>query len=106
MITNELKVTNKHIATYLNTNIDLRNHFQLYEEFANNNGTNIPMTIIAPKHIIDNNTNNDKNMNTNTSTNVIVIAYGAYGAHIPMHYSPEHHELLERGFILVFAHIR
>lgn len=44
--------------------------------------------------------------NRNDNTIYTVHRYGAYGMHMPIDYHPGHACMLERGWVLAFAHVR
>lgn len=57
---------------------------------------NIPLTLIY----------DNKSFNSNAPNKTLLSAYGSYGKCLPLHYRPFYRLLLERGWVLAFAHVR
>ncbi|KAG5189316.1 hypothetical protein JKP88DRAFT_353149 [Tribonema minus] len=47
-----------------------------------------------------------RNIPLDGSRPLVLFGYGAYGQSLPLDYSPEHLPLLERGWVLAWAHVR
>jgi protease II len=76
-------------------------------------GTLVPMSLVyhksemtatdRPKSV---SSHNDPNNNDKTPIVVILIGYGAYGKSVDVSYNPGLQPLLDRGFVLAYAHVR
>ncbi|KAL7580920.1 hypothetical protein ACA910_005739 [Epithemia clementina (nom. ined.)] len=81
---------------------------------ASHDGVLVPLTLIRyvnnrskepvrPTHSGDNECHSSKPTNT---TPVLLTAYGSYGVSLDLSYNPAWQPLLQRGFVLAFAHVR
>ncbi|CAM9870072.1 unnamed protein product, partial [Sphacelaria rigidula] len=64
-------------------------------QVSSHDGVRIPLTIAHDRSIVLDGTNR-----------LVLHGYGAYGMHMPIDYHPGHACMLERGWVLAFAHVR
>jgi oligopeptidase B len=62
-------------------------------------GSLVPLTVMYRKEL-------DDESHANESIPVLLTGYGAYGKEIDLNYNPSGQPLLDRGFVLAFAHTR
>lgn len=70
------------------------NH-KLYRVNVNNEGVEVPMTIM-----------HSKSLKMNGANPTLVSVYGAYGTPMSPSYNPMYISLIERGWVVAFAHVR
>ncbi len=75
-------------------NVDLRTRFAIDELLVDGC---VPLTMVRPTGTSSSN---------RSPRPTLLVGYGAYGSMLPLCYTIEVHELLERGWNVAFAHVR
>ena len=91
---NQTKNKNKNNYT---EEINYATKYQVTNLYATSlDGTMVPLTLVEKA----------TNITLKLVKPVLIIGYGAYGVCVPVYYDPQYTVLLEKGWILAFAHCR